>query len=232
MRWWEPFLQVARWLKSAQNPWWERICINVLCTEARLVLFWLCSWDIYEVPDAHYTSLMRNNPGKCWFSCLLQCTGLPIMELKLPGNYDWIGFAIFCLPVFFVSFIFSVAAPMHLQMMCAKMCIYWKLVLIFKMMPRGRGESWLWGFLQPDPLGWAESFMGVSHKWAAWDSIKGSKWNVKLLLQETPRKCKVEERRRGASQLLLLAWKIIRNVKKPHSIKNNLPLAAFSLRLI
>lgn len=118
----KPSLQMACWLKSEQDPWWERICINVLCSEARLVLFWLCSWDIYEVPDAHYKSLMRNNPGKCWFSWLQQCTALPIMELKLPGNYDWIG----------LRFLFICFCPFHFQQgrsdaaadVCV-FCIYW-----------------------------------------------------------------------------------------------------------
>lgn len=140
----KPFLQMARWLKSEQNPWWERICIDVLCSEARLVLFWLCSWDIYEVPDAHYTSLMRNNPWKCWFSWLLQCTGLPVMELKLSGNYDWIGLGIsFYL---FLSFSFS-AWPVRCTCMCAFVCMRFVFIGIsidFEMMLRGTGKSSLW----------------------------------------------------------------------------------------
>ena len=55
------------------------------------MLYWLCGCDIYEVPDAHFTSLVRNNPGKVLIQPLQQFTGLALMELKLPGNYDWIG---------------------------------------------------------------------------------------------------------------------------------------------
>lgn len=143
----KPFLQMARWLKSEQHPWWERICINVLCTEARLVLFWLCSWDIYEVPDAHYTSLMRNNPGKCWISRLQQCTQLPIMELKLPGNYDWIG----------LGFLFICSCLFHCQrgpglIQLHVFCII-GISIDFQMMLR----KFTFGLLQRG-LWWAESF--------------------------------------------------------------------------
>lgn len=72
---------------------------------------------------------------KCWISALLQRAGLPIMEVKLPGNYDWIGTSVY-LP--FVLFICSKATAAHLQM-CVLCLFEW--VLISERC-RGRVHSW------------------------------------------------------------------------------------------
>lgn len=49
----------------------------------------------------------EKRPGKCWISWQLQCADLPTMELKLPGNYDWMNWDFFV--SVFVFFIFSKA---------------------------------------------------------------------------------------------------------------------------
>lgn len=167
---------MTRWLKYKQNSWWERICIHVLCSEARLVLFWLCSWDIYEVPDAHYTSLMRNHPGKCWFSWLPQCTGLPIMEPKLPGNYDWIGISVYlCLFHFQRG---RSDAP-------ADVCFVFIGISIDLEMMLGGTEKVHFGT------------RAVGELRAAWDSIKGNKQNMKLLHKKNWKHFKGEKRTVG-----------------------------------
>lgn len=61
---------------------------------------------------------------KCWISALLQRASLPIIEVKLPGNYDWIGTSVY-LP--FVLFICSKATAAHLQM-CVLYLFEWVLI--------------------------------------------------------------------------------------------------------
>lgn len=41
------------------------------------MLFCLCMWDIYEVPDAHYTGLMRNNPWEVLIQLIAAKYGAP-----------------------------------------------------------------------------------------------------------------------------------------------------------
>lgn len=49
----------------------------------------------------------------------------------------------------------------------------------FKMMSRGVQKVHFWTLaVRRPPSG---EYLGISSKWAAWDSIKESKWNVKLL---------------------------------------------------
>lgn len=159
----------TRWLKSEQDALWGRIYINVLCSEASPVLFWPCSGDIYEVPDAHYTTraLMRNNRWEVLIQ--QQRTGLLIMEPKLPGKYDWIGFGDFYLSVF-IFFIFSRTPHMRMYLL--------ELVLILKWCREAsRKFTFLTLVARPLPGG---DFRGICGKWAAWDAIRESKWNVKL----------------------------------------------------
>lgn len=65
---WVQFLSDVATFKKKYGSSWHQVCINILSSKVRRV-FLAVRWDIYTFPDTHPPLTMRNNTGKCWFSC-------------------------------------------------------------------------------------------------------------------------------------------------------------------